>query len=148
MTHSFPVRIYYEDTDAAGIVYHANYLKFAERARAEVLRLSGIEQSELMREHTIAFVIRRCACEFLKPRPCSMTSWTNRRRFWLDDINKVSMHMHHNHHAAGAKTLVTFEVKIAMVATNGKLATVAGIGAWGDIEKVFDKRCFDDSMLR
>ena len=47
-THVFPVRVYYEDTDAAGIVYHANYLRFAERARSEMMRLLGVESSTLM----------------------------------------------------------------------------------------------------
>jgi acyl-CoA thioester hydrolase len=46
--HLFPIRVYYEDTDAEGIVYHANYLKFAERARTEMLRLSGREQFRMM----------------------------------------------------------------------------------------------------
>ena len=64
-THKFPVRIYYEDTDTAGIVYHANYLKFAERARTEFLREAGIEQSELFAKHKIGFVVRRCEVDFL-----------------------------------------------------------------------------------
>ena len=46
-THVFPLRVYYEDTDAGGVVYHANYLKFAERARTDLLRFLGVEQARL-----------------------------------------------------------------------------------------------------
>ena len=65
--HVFPVRVYYEDTDAGGIVYYANYLKFAERARTELLRLSGINQSVLISEQGVAFAVRQCSADFLKP---------------------------------------------------------------------------------
>ena len=57
----FPVRVYYEDTDAAGLVYYANYLKFAERARTELLREAGIEQRVLAEETGVAFASTRCS---------------------------------------------------------------------------------------
>ena len=60
---SWPVRIYYEDTDAGGIVYNANYLKFLERARTEWLRQLGIEQDQLL-QHNVAFVVRHIDIEF------------------------------------------------------------------------------------
>jgi acyl-CoA thioester hydrolase len=63
----FPLRVYYEDTDAGGVVYHANYLRFAERARTEMLRQAGIGQTALMAEQGVAFTVRRCEAEFLKP---------------------------------------------------------------------------------
>jgi acyl-CoA thioester hydrolase len=66
-THAFLTRVYYEDTDAAGIVYYANYLKFAERARTELLRLLGFEQERLRREAGFAFAVRRCVAEYLMP---------------------------------------------------------------------------------
>ena len=62
--HILPIRVYYEDTDAGGIVYHARYIVFCERARSDCLRLLGIQQSELPELH---FVVRRMACDFLKP---------------------------------------------------------------------------------
>lgn len=65
--HVFPVRVYYEDTDAGGVVYHANYLRFAERGRTEMLRGVGIDQLELMQREGLAFIVRRCAVDFLKP---------------------------------------------------------------------------------
>ncbi|MFN4143888.1 tol-pal system-associated acyl-CoA thioesterase [Aestuariivirga sp.] len=62
--HVLPVRVYYEDTDAGGVVYHARYIGFCERARSDCLRLMGIRQSEF---RDLAFVVRRMSCDFLKP---------------------------------------------------------------------------------
>ena len=64
---SFPVRVYYEDTDAAGVVYYANYLKFMERARTEWLEALGFPLAAFEREHGVAFVVRRADIEFLLP---------------------------------------------------------------------------------
>lgn len=63
---SIPIRIYYEDTDTAGIVYYANYLRFLERGRTELLRSLGIEQSALAARR-IAFAVRSVNAEYLKP---------------------------------------------------------------------------------
>ena len=63
----WPVRVYYEDTDAAGIVYYANYLKFMERARTEWLRWHGFEQHALAQEHEVVFVVSRLALRYVKP---------------------------------------------------------------------------------
>jgi acyl-CoA thioester hydrolase len=65
--HCFSVRVYYEDTDAGGIVYHAAYLHFAERARTEMLRAQGFDHVGLQREHGILFAVRRCTIEFMAP---------------------------------------------------------------------------------
>ena len=62
--HIMPIRIYYEDTDAGGVVYHARYVSFCERARSDCLRLLGIHQSSF---DNINFVVRRMVCDFLKP---------------------------------------------------------------------------------
>lgn len=64
-TFHWPVRIYYEDTDAGGVVYHSNYLNFFERARTEWLRHQGICQRELL-EQAIGFVVRRLEIDYLK----------------------------------------------------------------------------------
>ncbi|MDR2451509.1 MAG: tol-pal system-associated acyl-CoA thioesterase [Candidatus Accumulibacter sp.] len=64
---AFPVRVYYEDTDAGGVVYYANYLKFLERCRSEWLRSIGCEQAGLLRESGIAFVVRSVSLDYLKP---------------------------------------------------------------------------------
>lgn len=63
MAFQFPIRVYYEDTDAGGIVYHANYLNFCERARTEYLRHLGIEQDTYL-EHNIAFVVKSMEIDF------------------------------------------------------------------------------------
>ena len=63
----FPVCVYLEDTDVGGLVYHANYLKFAERARTEALRSLGFSHSTLMKEQKIRFVIRSCHLNCLAP---------------------------------------------------------------------------------
>ena len=62
----YPVRVYYEDTDAGGIVYYANYLKFAERARSEFLRTLGINQQKILADQQAGFVVRSCHVEYLK----------------------------------------------------------------------------------
>ena len=62
---AYPVRVYYEDTDAGGIVYYANYLKFAERARSEFLRLIGVDQQRDLSENQSGFVVRSCNIEYL-----------------------------------------------------------------------------------
>lgn len=67
MTHRFPLRVYYEDTDLAGIVYYANYLKFIERARTEWVRAIGIDQTRLKREEGIVFAVRRVEADYLSP---------------------------------------------------------------------------------
>jgi len=63
----WPVRVYYEDTDAGGVVYYANYLKFMERARTEWLRHLGFGQDELMRDSGILFAVRRVEIDYLLP---------------------------------------------------------------------------------
>ncbi|HEY8084420.1 MAG TPA: tol-pal system-associated acyl-CoA thioesterase [Methylophilaceae bacterium] len=64
---SFPVRVYYEDTDAGGVVYHANYLMFFERARTEFLRHLGFSQSELKAKEKVIFVVRSLQIKYLQP---------------------------------------------------------------------------------
>jgi acyl-CoA thioester hydrolase len=66
MTHRFPVRVYYEDTDLAGIVYYANYLKFIERARSEWVRDLGIDQVQ-MKADGLVFAVRRVEADYLAP---------------------------------------------------------------------------------
>jgi acyl-CoA thioester hydrolase len=65
--HSWPIRVYYEDTDAGGVVYYANYLKFAERARTELLRSGGFDHTALMQDHGVQIVVRNCTAEYILP---------------------------------------------------------------------------------
>ena len=64
--HSFPVRVYYEDTDLAGIVYYANYLKFIERGRSEWLRAIGVDQTA-MKAEDVVFAVRHLEADYLSP---------------------------------------------------------------------------------
>jgi len=65
--HLLPIRVYYEDTDFSGLVYHANYLKFCERARSDCLRLLGVHHHELQTASQSGFVVRHMTCDFLSP---------------------------------------------------------------------------------
>lgn len=78
--YSFPVRVYFENTDAGGVVYHAEYLRFLERARTEWLRHLGFDHGLLARDHGALFVVTSLAIEYLKPAR-------------LDDNLAVSVHL-------------------------------------------------------
>lgn len=67
MSHRFDLRVYYEDTDLAGIVYYANYLRFIERARSEWVRGLGIDQTRLKEDEGIVFAVRRVEADYLSP---------------------------------------------------------------------------------
>jgi acyl-CoA thioester hydrolase len=67
VTHRLPVHVYYEDTDLAGIVYYANYLKYIERGRTEWVRVLGIDQTRLRAEAGIVFAVRRVEADYLYP---------------------------------------------------------------------------------
>ncbi len=65
--HVLPLRVYYEDTDSGGMVYYANYLKFAERARTEMLRLAGFDHGAIADRFGLAFVVRDCTVSYKSP---------------------------------------------------------------------------------
>ncbi len=67
MAHEFTTRVYYEDTDLAGIVYYANYLRFIERARSEWVRDLGIDQTRLKEDEGVVFAVRRVEADYLSP---------------------------------------------------------------------------------
>ena len=109
----WPVRVYYEDTDAAGVVFYANYLKFMERARTEWLRELGFEQTTLLHDHNVVFVVRSLAIEYLRPALFNdelevTVTLTGARGSLLEIAQTVRR---------GPRDLVTGEVKIACVNT-------------------------------
>jgi acyl-CoA thioester hydrolase len=116
--HLFPVRVYWEDTDASGIVYHASYLRFAERARTELLRAAGFEQWSLLAEAGIAFAVRHCVIDF-------------RRSARLDDqlavetrvtaIGGASLEMSQGIRR-GDDEIVTLLLKLACITRDGRAA--------------------------
>jgi len=67
MTHTFPIRVYYEDTDMAGIVYYANYLKYIERARSDWVREIGVDQNAMREEDGVVFAVRRIEADYHAP---------------------------------------------------------------------------------
>ncbi len=67
MPHHHPLRVYYEDTDLAGIVYYANYLKFIERGRSEWVRTCGVDQVALKAAQGVVFAVRKVDADYLKP---------------------------------------------------------------------------------
>jgi acyl-CoA thioester hydrolase len=113
-----PVRVYYEDTDAAGVVYYANYLKFAERGRTEALRALGIEQRLMAERDGVQFVVRRVAADFRQPARLDddlevVTKTT--------DIGGAVLTMEQIIRR-GAETLVTLSVDICAVGSGGARA--------------------------
>ncbi|MCB1531302.1 MAG: tol-pal system-associated acyl-CoA thioesterase [Alphaproteobacteria bacterium] len=67
MKHKFPIRVYYEDTDAGGIVYHSNFLNFCERARCEMLRDLGYQVTKIAKDFGLMFVIKHADVEYISP---------------------------------------------------------------------------------
>ncbi|MFQ5971651.1 MAG: tol-pal system-associated acyl-CoA thioesterase [Alphaproteobacteria bacterium] len=116
--HVLPLRVYYEDTDAGGIVYYANYLKFAERARTEMMRCLGAEHGGLMREDGISFAVRHCEASFVSPAR-------------LDDVIEVRTKLAHVRGASmcaeqsitrGDQALADITVRLACRDTHGRPA--------------------------
>src|SRR3954465_1067124 len=107
------VRIYWEDTDAGGIVYYANYLKFMERSRSEWLRAQGIEQGPLQREQGIIFVVVSAETHFQRPArygellqvTCEVEKQTNASLFFKEDVIREG--------AGSGEVLVTGRIRVA-----------------------------------
>lgn len=76
-TFQWPVRVYYEDTDAGGVVYHASYVRFLERARTERLRSLGLEQDALRVGEGIVFAVKSLSMDFLKPARFNELLWVD-----------------------------------------------------------------------
>jgi acyl-CoA thioester hydrolase len=103
--------VYYEDTDAAGVVFYANYLKFMERARTEWLRSLGFVQTTLMHDHKVVFVVRSLAIEYLRPAlfndALDVTVSLSNARGRLLEVAQIVRR--------GAQSLVTAAVTVACV---------------------------------
>jgi acyl-CoA thioester hydrolase len=125
-SHVTSVRVYYEDTDAAGIVYYANYLKFAERARSELMRDIGDDQYGRMVAAGMHFVVRRCVVDYLGAAR-------------LDDLLEVHSRMLELRGASlsaeqivrrGGRDLVTMKIELACLGSGGRPARIpAGLRA-------------------
>ena len=127
--HVFPMRVYYEDTDAAGIVYYANYLRFAERARTELLRELGMENTNLMQDQNLAFVVKRCSMEFVKPAKLDDMLAVETR---LIDIGGASLTA--DQRVCRDQTdLVSMELKLACMTMDGRPSRLPA-----DVRKQFE----------
>jgi acyl-CoA thioester hydrolase len=118
----FPVRVFYEDTDFSGNVYHANYLKYCERARSEYLRVVGVDQNAMFAEGQ-AFVVRRMNCEFLRPAK-------------FDDVLEVETRLVDMSGARfelaqavkrGAETLFSASVIVALIDRSGRPQRISAV---------------------
>ncbi|TDF39912.1 tol-pal system-associated acyl-CoA thioesterase [Alteromonadaceae bacterium M269] len=109
--HSLPIRVYYEDTDAGGIVYYANYLKFFERARTEWLRELGFSQSNLL-EQSVGFVVKRVEMENVAPARFDQLLEV---RTEIDEVKRASLLFRQKIIDEKQKTLVNALVRVACV---------------------------------
>lgn len=118
--HVFPVRVYYEDTDAGGVVYHSNYLRFAERARTELLRDFGIDHTSLMKDSGLMFAVRRCEAEYVKPARLDDSLEIRTRcveasgaSFWLEQLVQRA-----------GETLVEMKLRLVCLRADGRPARI------------------------
>jgi acyl-CoA thioester hydrolase len=116
--HVWPVRVYYEDTDAAGIVYYANYLKFAERARTELLRSCDIDHSRLADERGLAFAVRDCRIEYHAPARLDDALEVRTR---VLDLTGAAVRIEQSVHR-DAEALAHMEMRIVCVRADGRPA--------------------------
>ncbi|WP_448190532.1 tol-pal system-associated acyl-CoA thioesterase [Azospirillum sp. sgz301742] len=124
--HRFPVRVYYEDTDAGNIVYHANYLRFIERARTEMLRLLGWDHTGLLQDQGVSFAVRRCEIDFVAPARLDDTLEVETR---IIDIGGASFAVEQIIRRDG-KELARADVKVATLNRAGRPARLsAGVRA-------------------
>lgn len=120
LAHVLPVRIYFEDTDASGIVYNANYLMFAERARTEMLRRIGVTHPTMIRQHGRAFAVRRCEADFVKPARLDDLLEVHSR---LRDLRGASVVLDQDIVRAG-DVLVRMRFTLACMANDGRAARI------------------------
>jgi len=115
--HVFPVRVYYEDTDLSGFVYHASYLRFMERGRSEFLRLAGAGHAGMMEEaEPLVWVVRRMDIGFLKPARIEQALTV---RTGVLELSGARMQLDQAV-LRGAQTLVKAEVEVCIVTLDGR----------------------------
>jgi acyl-CoA thioester hydrolase len=120
--HVFPMRVYYEDTDAAGIVYYANYLKYAERSRTEMLRAVGLTNPGLRASADLGFIVRRCHADFREPARLDDQLEVHTR---ITRLGGASIEAEQRVTRAGDE-LVRMDVKVACVNEKGRPTRMSG----------------------
>ncbi|MEQ9629216.1 MAG: tol-pal system-associated acyl-CoA thioesterase [Roseitalea porphyridii] len=116
--HRFALRVYWEDTDAGGIVYYANYLKFIERARSELVGGAGVDQTALWDEAGVMFAVRRCELDYLAPARLGDALTVETR---LGKVGGASVEMDQTVLRDGA-ALVKAMVKLGCIGRDGRPA--------------------------
>ena len=117
----FPVRVYYEDTDLSGVVYHAGYLRFMERGRSEFLRAAGVpHQSLLAKEEPHFWVVRRMKIEFLRPARLDEALFVRSK---VLELGGARMRLEQAV-CRGDEALASAEVEVCIVGADGKLRRV------------------------
>ncbi len=120
--HILPLRVYYEDTDAGGIVYYANYLNFAERGRSELMRDLGIDSQSLIADHGVQLVVRNCHIDFFKPAVLDDQIEVHTR---VVKVGGASMRGDQRV-MRGTEELVRIDILIACYGRDGKTARMPG----------------------
>jgi acyl-CoA thioester hydrolase len=108
----FKYRIYYEDTDAGGVVYYANYLKFFERARTDFLRSLGVNQSELKQKYGVIFVVKECLVKYAQPAKLDDEISVSAQ---IAKVGKASIIFHQQICDEKDNSLCSLEAKIACI---------------------------------
>ena len=116
--HVYRLRVYFEDTDAAGIVYYASYLRMAERARTEMMRLLGADHAGMMRDDGLMLAVRRCAIEYLAP---ARLDDVLEIRSGLVEIGGASLRARQTVHRGG-EVLARIDLRLACVSDIGRPA--------------------------
>lgn len=116
--HVYRLRVYFDDTDAAGIVYYANYLRMAERARTEMMRLLGADHAGMMRNDRLVLTVRDCAIEYLAP---ARLDDVLEIRSSLEEIRGASLRARQSIHRAG-ELLARIRLRLACVTEAGRPA--------------------------
>ena len=114
--HRFPVRVYFEDTDLSGVVYHANYLRFMERARSDMLRLAGIDQRATMEAGGGAYAVTELAIRYRRPAKLDDALIVISH---LTRVRAAAVHIHQRV-MCGPELLVDADVTAALVAPDGR----------------------------
>jgi acyl-CoA thioester hydrolase len=114
--HRFPVRVYFEDTDLSGVVYHANYLRYMERARSDMLRLVGVDQRAAMEAGEGAYAVSDMAIKFRRPAKLDDALIVVSR---LIRVRAAAVHIHQRV-IRGPELLAEADVTAALVAPDGR----------------------------
>ena len=141
--HRFPIRVYYEDTDAGNVVYHANYLRFMERARTEMLRLLGYQHVGLLQDEGVSFAVRRVEIDFVAPARLDDTLEVATR---IIDIGGASFAVDQSIHRDG-KELARADVKVATLNRAGRPSRLS-VGVRAALKDLHGRHMLNENELR